>query len=210
MLISTLPSGPLETNAYLVACPETKEAVLIDPAVESFEAVKKEITSKNLVLKKIILTHSHWDHIGDALECQKYFHAPLLVHPLDAPNLENPGSDGLPCWLPIDAAKPDALLNEGDTITFGHITLEVIHTPGHSPGGVCFYNEVSDVLFSGDTLFCGSIGNLSFSTCEPEKMWGSLKKLAKLPDCTVVYPGHGPKTTIGRESWLNKAEELFG
>jgi len=102
------------------------------------------------------------------------------------------------------------LLKEGDRVSIGNQIFEVIETPGHTPGGVCFYNGNQHLLFSGDTLFKGTIGNLSFPTSRPHLMWTSLSKLAKLPAETRVFPGHGLETTIGQEKWLERAEELFG
>ncbi len=101
------------------------------------------------------------------------------------------------------------ILEEGDRISIGEIAFTVISTPGHSPGCVCFYCEKEHILFSGDTLFKGTIGNLTFPTSVPDEMWPSLDKLAALPPETKVYPGHGPSTTIGDESWLPRARKLF-
>lgn len=158
----------------------------------------------------ILITHSHWDHICDAAKLKAQYRAPVFVHPLDLANLENPGSDGLPLMFNIEGVLPDKFLNEGDIVELGDLRFEVIHTPGHSPGGICLYNKEHGILFSGDTLFKGSIGNLSFPTANPTEMWKSLAKLAKLVPETVVYPGHGLPTTIGKESWLERAEEIFG
>jgi len=109
----------------------------------------------------------------------------------------------------IEGVEPEFDLQEGEIIEVGKLQLIVIASPGHTPGGVCFYLDKEKILFSGDTLFKGSIGNLSFPTADPQAMWHSLKKLEKLPSETVVYPGHGPSTTIGDEDWLPKAQELF-
>jgi glyoxylase-like metal-dependent hydrolase (beta-lactamase superfamily II) len=105
--------------------------------------------------------------------------------------------------------KADGFLIEGQKLTVGDLDIEVIHTPGHTPGGVCFYLPKEKVLISGDTLFRGTIGNLNFPTSRPDLMWGSLKKLAALPADTKVYPGHGGSTTIGAEKWIGHAKERF-
>lgn len=105
--------------------------------------------------------------------------------------------------------SPDGHLADGQIITLGELTLHVIHTPGHSPGGVCFYLPAQETLFSGDTLFAGSIGNLSLPTAQPDRMWPSLKKLAALPKHTKVYPGHGGATRIDKESWIGDAEQKY-
>lgn len=135
---------------------------------------------------------------------------PIYIHPLDVPNLENPGVDGVPTFFPIEGVKPDVLIKEGQVIGVELVQLEVIHTPSHSPGSVCFYVPKHGMPLSGDTLFEGSIGNLSLSTSDPDSMWPSLEKLAKLPPETQVFPGHGNPTEIGKEAWLNKAKQIFG
>lgn len=210
MLLQAFPSGPFETNAYLIACPETLKAVIIDPAPGSYRSITEKISNHQLKPIAIWLTHSHWDHIADTAKLKETYKIPVLIHPLDAPNLETPGADLLPCWIPFDGVHPTKLINEGDLLAVGNIQFQVIHTPGHSPGGVCFYCANEGILISGDTLFKGTIGNLSFPTSRPDLMWSSLDKLAKLPPATHVFPGHGPSTTIGNESWLPRAEELFG
>ncbi len=175
------------------------EAAIIDPSPESFKKVALLIEEKNFKPTQILLTHSHWDHIADVSLFKKKFAIPVLVHSLDSPNLEHPGSDGLPMWVEIPAVKPDQLFSEGDQLKIGLLIFSIIHTPGHSPGSVCFYQQENGKLFSGDTLFKGAIGNLSFPTSQPELMETSLAKLAMLPSETEVFPGHGPATTIHNE-----------
>lgn len=210
MLLQIFPSGPFATNAYIVACPHTKEAAIIDPAPESFDALTSFIENHQLKPVALLLTHSHWDHIADAAPIQEKYQLPVYIHDLDAKNLESPGSDGLPCWITIQGIKPTYLIIEGDSIPVGDLNFTVIHTPGHTPGGVCFYCPEEKTLLSGDTLFQGTIGNLSFPTARPSLMWPSLAKLALLPPDTKVYPGHGDPTTIGQEKWLSNAERIFG
>jgi hydroxyacylglutathione hydrolase len=210
MLIEIFPSGPFETNAYVIACPATLDAAIVDPASESAEAIISFCSKNYLIPRKILLTHSHWDHLADAAPLKKHFNIPVYVHPLDKPNLENPGSDGLPCWIPIEGVLDSLSLKEGEEVRVGNISLKVIYTPGHTPGGVCFYAEKERILLSGDTLFKGTIGNLSFPTAQPNLMWDSLSKLAQLPPETKVFPGHGLSTTIQTESWLSNAKQIFG
>jgi hydroxyacylglutathione hydrolase len=210
MITQAFPSGPFGTNAYVVACPQTRLAALVDPAPESYHDVIEFLEHNKLTLDKILLTHSHWDHIADTARFKEKYDVPIYIHPLDQPNLENPGADGLPCWLSFPGVIPDVLINEGDVIPLGNLKFSVIHTPGHTPGGVCFYCPTESVLLSGDTLFQGTIGNISFPTARPQLMWPSLAKLAKLPPETNVLPGHGPMTTIGAENWLPNAEKIFG
>lgn len=210
MIIKALPSGPFSTNAYIVGCQKTQEAAIIDPGVDSAGAIARSLRELGLKPTKILLTHSHWDHTGNVAEVKETYNIPVFIHPLDSPNLERPGSDGLPLFVPIRGVAPDYFFEDGGTVSVGSHTFLVIHTPGHTPGGVCLYCQEEAVLFSGDTLFKQSIGNLGFPGAQPEKMWSSLKKLEKLPPQTEVYPGHGSSTTIGDEEWLPRAKEIFG
>lgn len=209
MFIFKFPYGPLSTNAILIGCAETKKGAIIDPSLGSTGALLQKAEELGLQIEKILLTHSHWDHFADARGLKAKTGAPLYVHPLDAQNLVEPGSDGIPLFFDIASVTPDHFLNEGDVIEVGHLKMEVIHSPGHSPGGVCFYLPAQNLLLSGDTLFHGSIGNLNLPTAQPEQMWNSLQKLSKLPSQTRVVPGHGSDTSIGKESWLSRAKEIF-
>lgn len=210
MFIQEFPSGPFETNAYVVGCTTTKQAVIIDPAPESADAILDCLETKGFHCIAILLTHSHWDHIADAPTLKDKLNVPIYIHELDAPNLKRPGADGLPLWVEIRGLEADHLIHEGMIIPVGELSFHVLETPGHTPGGVCFYEPEEGVLFSGDTLFKGTIGNLSFPTARPHLMWHSLDKLAELPAHTHVYPGHGPSTRIGKESWLPNARDVFG
>lgn len=208
--IHTFPSGPFQTNAYLVVCKKTKSAAIIDPAPDSKNLLIEAITANKITPKMIILTHSHWDHIADCAPLKDLYKIPVYVHEEDAYNLIEPGSDKLPCWIEIEGVNPTNILSENDEIRIGETRWQVIHTPGHTPGGICLYCPEEKVLLSGDTLFKRTIGNLSFPTGEPKRMWASLKKLAQLPADVQVFPGHGEPTTIGHESWLERAEKIFG
>ena len=112
-------------------------------------------------------------------------------------------------WMAIDGVEPAGLLKEGDTFFIGESHWKVLHTPGHTPGGICLYCEDEQLLISGDTLFKGCMGRLDIPTGEPARMWASLKKLSTLPKETEVFPGHGWPTTIGQENWLANAEQIF-
>lgn len=202
MIVEKLLSGPLSTNSYLIACKKTSHAAIIDPALGSFHPLMESLQKQNLVLQKILLTHSHLDHFSDAHLFLAATKALLFVHELDRLNVEKPGSDGLGLFMPAKEAKVDGLLHALDKISIGNFQATVLHTPGHSPGSVCFYFANESVLFSGDTLFKGSFGNLSFPGCCKKDMCKSLADLKKLPKQTLVYPGHGENTTIGNESWL--------
>lgn len=210
MNIQPFPSGPFDTNAYVISCSLTRQAAIVDPAPESANSIIAYLTSKQLTPDKILLTHSHWDHIADIAELKRKYPLPVWIHKLDTPNLENPGADLLPCWISLEHVKADHLLTDGEIVSIGKLDFEVIHTPGHSPGSICLYCKEHGLLISGDTLFKGTIGNLSFPTSQPDLMWNSLAKLAKLPPNTIVYPGHGSTTSIGKETWLGNAQKYFG
>ena len=210
MFIQVFPSGPFSTNAYVVACSKTGEAAIIDPAPNSSSEIQAFLNERQLKPQKILLTHSHWDHIADVKPLKEKYQIPVYLHPLDVPNLQNPGADGLPCWISIPSVQPDVLLEEGMQVPLGEFLFQVLHTPGHSPGSICLYEAQQKILFSGDTLFRGAIGNLSFPTSQPSLMWPSLARLAQLPPQTSVFPGHGSSTTIGEESsLLLDAKNLF-
>jgi hydroxyacylglutathione hydrolase len=194
------PSGPYLTNAYVVICADTKQALIIDPSPGSSPLIQHYLKTHHLAPQIILLTHTHWDHIADVHELKQTLFLPVWVHAWDLPNLESPGADGLPFPVPIEGVKADHLIEDGEMIPLGNCLLRVIHTPGHSAGSCCFYNVENQIIFTGDTLFRGAIGNISFPTSRPELMSSSLKRLAQLPSETRVYPGHGSSTTIGKES----------
>ena len=210
MFIKKFTSGPIATNTYVVVSSLTREAFIIDAAPGSFELVRNYLVTDGLKYKAILLTHSHWDHIADVSKIKEHFDIPVYVHALDVPNLQNPGADGLPCPLIFPKITPDFLLEEETFLNVGHLNFQIIYTPGHSIGSVCFYEKNQQVLFSGDTLFQGSIGNISFPTSSPDLMWTSLAKLTQLDATTRVFPGHGSSTTIGQEHWLASAQAHFG
>jgi hydroxyacylglutathione hydrolase len=207
MILKIFPTGPAQTNSILLGCLQTKECAIIDVPFESTPFLLREIEKHSLNVKMILLTHSHWDHIAEVALLKKKLEVPVLIHSEDAGNLEKPGSDGLPCFIPIIGVRADGFLKDDQVFSIGTLSIRVIHTPGHTPGGVCFYLAAQKVLIAGDTLFCGTIGNLSFPTSRPALMWKSLKRLSKLPLDTHVYPGHGEETTIGAEQWIAHAEE---
>lgn len=209
MILEPFSSGPFKTNAYLLGCTKKKIGVFIDPAPDSRAHLTNAANIHDLTITSIFLTHTHWDHIGDVTSLKKDLNLKLYLHPSDAPNMRHPGADKLPLMFHIEGAEPDELLEEGQKLKVGDLQIEVIHTPGHTQGSLCFYLSKENTLLSGDTLFRGSIGNLSLPTANPNAMWSSLKKLAKLPPQTKVYPGHGPSTTIQAENYLEKAEQIF-
>ena len=203
MFLHKFALGPLRTNTILFGCEKSKKGVVIDPSQGAARVVCNKAQELGVEIEKILLTHSHWDHFVVAYLLKDEIKAPLYVHALDAQNLMTPGSDKLPLFISIHPVQPDGFLAEGDSIFIGDLKGQVIHTPGHSPGGVCFWFPDEKILFSGDTLFRGTMGALHLPTADASQMWISLAKLAKLPSQTRVIPGHGEETTIGAEVWLN-------
>lgn len=203
MIVKVVTAGPVATNSYLVGCSKTRVGCIIDPAANSSELLQRLIQKHSLSIQGIYLTHSHWDHFADAAKLKREYGYPLFCHSSAADNLARPGSDGIPMIIKIESVKPDGFLQDGESVSLGALTFSVIHTPGHSPGCVCFYFAKEGILFSGDVLFKGTHGNVSFPTSDERLIEGSLLKLMDLPDSVRVYPGHGEETTIGQErGWI--------
>ena len=186
--------GPIETNCYVVYNDKTKIGFLIDPGLFS-EDIEKFIDEKGIHIKNIINTHGHGDHISG----NGKFGYPVLIHKEDQSFLKNPVKN-LSIFTGGVSLSPKAerLLNDGDIIEDGGIKMKVIHTPGHTPGGICL--KMDDVLFSGDTLFMEGVGRTDFMYGDQNKLISAIKeKLLTLNDDIKVLPGHGPETTIGHE-----------
>ena len=141
ILFETFECGPYGTNAFFIGCDETKECILIDPSPGSGRQLIASTQKHGCKTLGIFLTHSHWDHIVDAAFVKKYLETKVYVHEDDKGNLINPGSDGLPNMVEIPKVEPDHFIKDGDKFTVGNVSFEVIGTPGHTPGGVCFYFE---------------------------------------------------------------------
>ncbi len=204
-MVKMFTVGNFFTNCYVVACEKTKEAIIIDPGFEDkseTEGIFKFLKTNALTLKYIVNTHGHPDHTCGNNMMKKIFNVPILIHESDALMLGKINKR-IAEFMGLASSSPpaDILLHDGDTIKFGKITLKVLHTPGHSSGGISLLGEKE--IFSGDTLFSGSIGRTDFPESSERDMKLSLKKLVYLPDNFVIYPGHGPITTIGEEKRSN-------
>ncbi|HHU30345.1 MAG: MBL fold metallo-hydrolase [Bacillota bacterium] len=202
MQIRCLETGAFAANCYLVSCEQTGEGILIDPGAQAFEILQM-VRDAKVKVKFIVNTHGHIDHIGANAEVMQALGVPLYIHEADSDMVRNP-RDELGAYKGIaKPVEPGHFLKDGDKLTFGTVTLQVLATPGHSRGSVCLYDG-SGVLFTGDTLFAGSIGRTDFPGGSFEEIMRSIKgKLLVLPDDTVVYPGHGPATTVGEEKKYN-------
>ncbi len=181
--------GPLMANCYLVGCEATKEGVIIDPGAEA-ERILKLLQDSGLKIAYIINTHGHLDHIGANREVREGInpHPPILIHEDDGELLDS----------------PDRLFRDGDKLKIGQLEMKVLHTPGHTPGGISLLCDVG--VFTGDTLFAGSIGRTDLPGGSHRLLLKSIReRILSLSDRTTIYPGHGDQSTIGRE----RAENPF-
>lgn len=198
MKVITLMVGNLATNCYIACCEKTGEAAVIDPGGSAGD-ILAAINSEGLKVKYIINTHGHADHILANLQLKEATGAPILIHEADAAMLTS-AQLNLSVYVGGKAVcgPADRLLKEGDIISFGEVNLTVLHTPGHTPGGISLY--AGDVVFSGDTLFAESVGRSDFPGGSHSQLINSIKeKLMVLDDAVRVLPGHGPETRIGWE-----------
>jgi hydroxyacylglutathione hydrolase len=202
MILEILSVGELETNCYILGDEQTKEGIVIDPGGD-FELIFKTLQSQKLKTKYIILTHGHIDHILALPKKKEKTGAKVLIHSKDKEMLTSSARNlSIGLGLNFICSEADILLEDGSVIDCGTINLKVLHTPGHSPGGISLLSD--EAVFTGDTLFNHSIGRTDFPGCSFEVLIQSIKKkLLTLPDETVVYPGHGPSTTIGEERRFN-------
>ncbi|NMA92764.1 MAG: MBL fold metallo-hydrolase [Firmicutes bacterium] len=199
MVLKSLVVGMLDTNCYLLGCAETGQGAVIDPGSEG-KKIMLEIRRLKLKVKYIINTHAHLDHISANSALKGSTGALICLHEKDLPLYRNPSFR-----LPTGTARqpePDWLVKEGDLIELGTLRLEVLETPGHTEGGISLLGP--GVVFTGDTLFAGSIGRTDFPEGSFEQQIESIhSRLMVLPGETRVYPGHGPSSTIGRERETN-------
>jgi hydroxyacylglutathione hydrolase len=202
LILKALVVGPLETNCYILGDEKSKEAVVIDPGGD-FAEIDGQLKELDLKVKYIVLTHGHFDHTGALGKLKKATDAEVLVHPEDIPMLSSGG--GAQAFLLETGNHPvtaDGTIQEGDLIQFGQYQLQVLHTPGHTAGGISLLTD--KMLFVGDSLFCGSIGRTDLPGGSYQQLIESIKsKLLSKGDDYAVYPGHGPVTSIGEERRRN-------
>lgn len=197
--VEVYPVGSLRTNCYIISDPTA--LIVIDPGAE-FEHLRGGLAGRKV--DAILITHGHGDHIGALRDLVDLTGAPVYIGRPDAPGLLEGKLNR--SWAVEDATWVDRVdheLDDGDTITCGDMAFTVIATPGHTPGGVCYYCPEAKLLFSGDTLFAGCVGRTDFAGGDDAAMRASIARLRELPDDVMVYPGHEAATQIGREKRIN-------
>ncbi len=202
MIFEVHPLGAYEANCYIIGCPKTKLGAVVDPGAEP-GLILSRIKDLGLTIKHIINTHGHVDHIGANARVKEATGAEIIIHADDAAMLAQP-SGNLSAMMGQTIVSPPAgrLVKDGDQITMGEISIRVIHTPGHTRGGICL--DLGDRVITGDTLFAGSIGRTDFPGGNYETLIRSIKdKLLILDESTCVWPGHGSESTIGDEKSYN-------
>lgn len=203
MIIRALTVGLIQTNCYVVGCEETKKGVIIDPGGDP-ELILAEVKRHGLTIQYVLNTHAHFDHTEANGAVMKATGAPLALHPADRPILEAAGGAALFGLRADPSPPPDVELHHGDILEVGKLHFQVLHTPGHTPGHVCFYEPTEGVLFDGDVLFYRGVGRTDLPGGSWQQLVHSIEQvLFLLPDDTVVYSGHGPATTLGEEKRLN-------
>lgn len=202
MIFKRFVVGPLEVNCYLIADEGTKEGCIVDPG-DNGEELLNFIVSNDIILKYIINTHCHFDHVGANSFLKNKTGAKLAINRLELPLLER-ADIGAKLWgfNITPSPKPDIYLNDGDILKVGNIEILVLHTPGHSPGGICL--KIDNFIITGDTLFAGGIGRTDLPGGNYNELIKSIKeKLFVYANDTKIYPGHGPASTIENEKLFN-------
>ncbi len=202
LTVETFTGGPIDTNAYLVFDDESKQMLIIDAPLDVDEPLDNRAHELGGEVVLVVLTHSHWDHIGTTNSLHNRFSAPVAAHPLAKEQLAKPASSVTDLPVEIPPIYPDRWLTDGDLVPLGNHEFVVMHLPGHAEEHIALYSEPDRMLLSGDVLFPHGHGRTDIPGASDEQMAASLKRLAGLPGDVEVYPGHGNPTTIGKETWL--------
>jgi len=210
--VRTITVGAFQENSYLVVDESLQRAVIVDPGGEGQRLVG-EIERSKATLDAIWITHAHVDHVGAIASVKERWNVPIYLHPNDRRLFEAAGRQAEVYGVPFEEPPaPDKEFADGQRLSVGSVEMSVMHTPGHSPGHVVIHGN--GIALVGDCLFAGSIGRTDLPMSNPQQLADSLKKIAALPAETVVYPGHGPETTIGEERisnpFLNGSARIVG
>ncbi len=206
LYIESFEIGPFPNNLYLLIDQKSREVVVIDPSIDSDTAIARiqELEKEGITLKAIWNTHGHLDHVYDNERWKELFHVPISMHQDDVFLLEHLREQAIWLGLPqVNPVNPDLFFEDGQTVSIGQHTAQVLHTPGHSPGSVSLYFADEKIVFVGDVLFRGSVGRTDLPGCSSAQLQESLKRLATLPPDTRVFTGHGEETTIADELATN-------
>ena len=198
-MVITIPVGPYATNAYIYCNEATRAGIVIDPASDA-QGILDRAKAHGVDIRAVLITHGHFDHIGAVDEIRAALNVPVYASRLEANLAKDASQNGTQFFgmRPITATVDNFLSEEG-AVDFGGVTMHVLATPGHTLGSLCFYVPEENALFAGDTLFKESYGRYDLPTGDYTELISSLERLLALPEETVVYPGHGPATTIGYE-----------
>ncbi len=202
MILDTAEVGRVQCNCYVAGCEKTREGVIIDAGGDA-DIIIELVKRRGLTIKYYICTHAHFDHVEGLSDMMKHVKAPVLLHEADLPLYQDLPAQGAIFGMTLEPAPACShFIKDGDRLSFGEHEITVLHTPGHSPGSVSF--QCGDVVFTGDTLFAGSIGRTDLPGGSYEQLLSSAQeKLMSLPDGVKFYPGHGPSTTAGEEKKHN-------
>lgn len=202
MFVRSMTVGPFGVNCFIVGCEEKRDCVIIDPGDEA-DRILQKVNSEKLAVVAIILTHCHIDHVGGVEQLKRITGAPFYIHRAEQPLLNAVGQQAMLFGLPmITAPPPDSFLKEGDTVTVGSGSLNVLETPGHSPGSISLHGE--SFVIVGDLIFAGSVGRTDLFGGSFDTLRHSIEeKILVLNDETIIYCGHGPQTTVGQERVYN-------
>lgn len=202
LTIIQIPAGPIDTNTYLVIDDAANDALIIDAPPESVELLVAETTKLGATVRSLIVTHGHWDHIGDTAAVASTFDVPVSAHSLAVDRIAKPETR-FPIEIP--PATVDHFIDEGDVVRLGSHVFTVMHLPGHDEGHIALHSAADAVFLGGDVLFPGGHGRTDIPGSDQATMNRSIKRLLDLPDDVTVYPGHGETTTIGAERpWMTR------
>jgi hydroxyacylglutathione hydrolase len=203
MLFRSLAVGITQTNCYLVGCEQTREGVVIDPGGNAGR-ILNTVTQMELTVRYVLNTHCHFDHMAANADVVAATGARLALHPAELPILQACGGASLFGVPATESPPPDVQLEPGQVLEVGTLRLRVLHTPGHSPGGVTFCLDEDEAAFDGDVLFAMGVGRTDLPGGDWDTLMRSIREVIfALPDDTVLFPGHGPQTTVGREKRSN-------